>query len=88
MSKTPWTCRAVLPTLDEEVVVVAYDGVAIFRHPPTIEVYHNDKLISRVTATVEPEIGADGGYYPVVKFVSQPVNDPPTAHTNFSHRSI
>jgi hypothetical protein len=82
MSKTPWTCRAVLPTLDEEVVVVAYDGVAIFRHPPTIEVYRGDKLISRITAVVESEIGADGSYYPVVKFVNQlvdpvPLVDPP-----------
>ena len=47
--------------------------IAIYSEPATVKVFDGEKLVAEVTAIIQHEQGADGGYYNVVKLVEQPI---------------
>lgn len=45
------------------------------RDPAKVRIYENDNLVSEVTAKIEPEQGADGGWYHCVTLEKQEQKD-------------
>lgn len=41
--------------------------VATSSKPATVRIYESERLVAEVTAAIQQEKGADGGYYDVVK---------------------
>lgn len=56
-----------MPQIPAEIRVEIKSQVGTSHDPALVLVYFGDRLITTVTAHIEYEQGADGGYYPCVK---------------------
>lgn len=48
--------------------IVTHDGMAVSEAPAMVEIFDGARLIAKITVTIKPEQGGDGGSYPTAKF--------------------